>query len=303
MHDWDDLRVFLATARSGSSRAGARRLRLNQSTVSRRVAQLEERLAVRLFDRQPGGLALTEAGTELLQLATEVEERMDTLNRRLHGRDEALGGVVRVSLPDFAVKPVVSHLGAFADLYPRIDVEVIVDNGLANLSHREADLVLRLATSPRPQLIGRRIASVRLAVYGSTEYLKGRQWPTDVTRLDWIRWDHPWHQAPMERWIEQNVPEDRVRGRINTSLAHAEIIASGLGVGFKPCYAGDADPRLERAGPPVDFGLALWLLTHDDLKNNARVRALMRFLGDALAKERLRFIGADDKPQRLYRAE
>ena len=301
---------------------------IDSNAVSRRVGQLEEQLGVRLFERRSDGLILTAAGLELLDLASEVEERMDTLNRRLHGRDLALRGSVRLSLPDFAVRPVVAHLGAFTEQFPRIDVEVIVDNGFAELGQREADLVLRLATSPRPQLIGRRIATTRLCPYGSPAYLADRQRPLDLTRnkarrrtlrgsaagpqvrvpgdargspplpakltrLDWIRWDEPWASAPTERWIDANVPEERVRGRVNTSLAQAEVLASGRGVGFKLCYTGDADSRLVRAGPPMDFGFALWLLTHDDMKNNARVRVLMRFLGDVLATDRLRFIGPE----------
>lgn len=291
MHDWDDLRVFLATARSGSSRAAARELRLNQSTVSRRVSQLEDKLGVRLFDRRSSGLVLTVAGAELLDLALEVQERMDTLNRRLHGRDVALRGTVRLSLPDFAIGPVAAHLPGFAEQYPRIDVDLVVDNGFANLSHREADLVLRLASSPRPHLIGRRISPALLTVYGSATYLATRERPLDLTRLHWFRWDEPWAEVPTEQWITANVPADRIRGRINTSQAQAELLAAGRGVGFKLCFTGDADPRLQRAAPPMDFGMALWLLTHDDLKNTARVRALMRYLGDRLARDRPRFIG------------
>jgi DNA-binding transcriptional LysR family regulator len=293
MHDWDDLRIFLVAARTGSARAAARALGLNQSTVSRRLTRMEEKLGVRVFDRRPYGFELTDSGAELLQLAGEVEAQMDTVNRRLHGRDLSLRGRVRLSVPDFAIRPVAQHVGEFAKQFPRIEVELIADNGFARLAQREADLVLRLSASPRPQLVGRRIGPVRAAVFCAPDYLDGRAKPTELRTLDWVRWDEPFCEFPTERWVTDNVPPERVRARINTSDAMTELLAGGVGVGFKVCYAGDADPRLCRASAPYDFGLTLWLLTHDDLKGSGRVRALLRFLGDALAIDQNRFWGRE----------
>ena len=289
MKNWDDLRVFLATARAGSARGGARSLGINQSTISRRIGQLEVRTGVLLFDRRPGGLALTDAGEELLGLASDVEERIALVDRRLQGRDVQLRGTVRLSLPDFGVAPVAPHI---AQLYPQIEVEVLVDNDIVSLTHREANLVLRLSRSPPTQLVGRRISNLGMAVYGSQAYLQDCPRPLDVTGLHWVRWDETGRHVPPEQWIDKHVPPELVRARINTSLAYTELIRQGIGVGFQPCYTADVDPCLERVGPIHDFGLALWLLTHEDLKRTARVRALLRFLGDALAAERSRFIGA-----------
>lgn len=177
--------------------------------------------------------------------------------------------------------------------YPEIELEVMVDNGVVSLTRREADIVLRLSTAPPTQLVGRRVTPLFSAVYGSPGYLRGLPRPLDLTTLDWVRWDDAWKRVPTERWIDEHVAPERVRARISTSLALTELVAAGLGVGFHPCWAGDADPRLERAAPPRDFGFALWLLTHEDLRRTTRIRALMRFLGDALAAERSRFLGED----------
>ena len=291
MHNWDDLKIFLAASRSRSSRSAGEALGLNQSTVSRRIARLEERLGVRVFDRRPSGLVLTDAGADLQELALEVEARMDTVNRRLLGRDVSLRGTVRLSVPDFALVPVAQLVTKFAPLFPRIEVHLVSDNGTASLTDRQADLVLRLSASPTPQLVGRRIATVRAAVYGAPSYLAQKAAPYELSELDWVRWDEPFRQFPTERWVDANVPPERIRARVNTSAGQAELLAGGLGVGFKICYTGDADERLERAAPPVDFGLALWALTHDDMKGSGRVRALLRFLGDELAKDRARFEG------------
>ncbi len=293
MENWDDLRIFLVTARTGSSRASARQLGINQSTVSRRIRQLEERSAARLFDRRPSGLVLTEAGEELLVLATEVESRVDDVDRRLQGRDVELRGTVRLSMPDMMVQPVAPHLARFAVACPAIDVEVIVDNALVSLSHREADLVLRLSTNPPSQLVGRRIAPLRVAIYGSATATAGLSLPLDPSGVDWVRWDEVWRVLPTEAWIDAHVAPEQVRACINTSFAHTELLAAGIGVGIAPCMISDADPRLRRLCPPMDFGLVLWLLTHSDLMHTGRVRALLRFLGDALSQDRDAYIGAE----------
>jgi DNA-binding transcriptional LysR family regulator len=290
MENWDDLRVFLATARAGSSRASGKALGINQSTVSRRVRRLEERSAARLFDRRSHGLVLTEAGEELLDLASDVEERIAALHRRLHGRDSHLAGPLRLSMPDLMVAPCAPHLARFANLYPQIEVEVIVDNGFANLTRREADLALRIASDPPVQLVGRRISRVMCAIYGAVAYTDAMSLPIDPSAVNWVRWDESWRTLPWERWIDAHVAPEQVRARVNTSLAHGELLAAGVGVGLALCCTGDVDPRLRRASTTIDFGLYLWLLAHEDLKRTARIRALLRFLGDALTAERPLFL-------------
>jgi DNA-binding transcriptional LysR family regulator len=289
MENWDDLRLFLSTARAGSSRQAGRELGINQSTVSRRIRLLEERTATRLFDRRPGGLVLTEAGEELLALAGAVEERVADVDRRLQGRDETLNGQVRVSLPDMFVGAVAAQIAGFALVYPDIEVEVIVDNENARLTHREADLALRIASAPPEQLVGRRIAPLGFAIYGARGMEVAR--PLDPSALPWVRWEERWNYFPAERWLDKHVSPEQVRARVNTSHAQAELVAAGVGVGIAPCYTGDVDPRRVRLSETMDFKLVLWLLTHEDLRRTGRVLALMRFLGDALTADRKRFMG------------
>ncbi len=281
--------MFLAVARAGSSRAGAGALGVNQSTVSRRIGQLEAPARVRLFDRRPSGLVLTEAGEELFELAEDVEVSVGTVDRRLAGRDLELSGAVRLSLPDFLVGEVARHLTAFSSDYPKITVEVIADNGLVDLSRRDADIALRLSDGPPQQLVGRRIAPVKFAVYGAPSLLDPDS--TELSSLNWIRWGERWRDGQPEQWIDARIPVERTKARINSSVAHAELVAAGMGVGIMPCLSGDADPRLVRVGDLLDFDLSLWVLVHEDLRKTARVRSLMRFLGDALATDRERFVG------------
>lgn len=292
MENWDDLRLFLATARAGSSRGAAALLDVNQSTVSRRIAQLEERAEARFFDRRPQGFVLTAAGQELLELAESIERSIETAQREIAGRDIRMEGSVRLSLPDFLVPSVSQHLPAFVEANPRIGVELVVDNGLLDLSQRQADLVFRLAQSPDAELVGHRVSPVAMAVYGCATADSSAARPVDFSALPWVRWDHAWRETPPERWIDERVAATQVRARVNNSATHSALIAAGLGVGLAPCFFCDNDPRLVRLASPMQFGLSVWLLTHADLRKTGRVRALMRFLRAKLSAEPARFAGS-----------
>lgn len=260
--------------------------------MSRRVKQLERNAGVQLFERRKVGLQLTEAGREMVGVAERIEEEFALLDRQVLGRDARLSGRIRVSVPDLLVSAAAPLLTAFGQRYPAMSAEVSVDNGYVNLTHREADVALRLVDSPPDHLVGRRIAAARLAVYGAPAYLAGQPEPPNLARLDWIGWEEPWRGLAPERWLAAHVPPGRIRVRVNTNLAQAELIASGLGVGFQFCYTGDADPRLRRVGEPFDFGLSIWLLTHEDLRGTARIGAFMSFVGEALGRQRARMEAA-----------
>ena len=286
MDSWDDLRFLLAVARTGTTRGAADALGVNQSTVSRRLAQLERGAGVRLLARHPDGLKPTDAGRDMVEIAETIAADFERLGRQVLGRDDRISGPLRFTLPDFMVGPLGPALAGFARTYPEVDLEVMVENGYVSLTHREADMALRLTRKPDDQLVGRRLAGAAVAVYASPTYLDRLVDEAELATLDWIRWEERWRQIPPERWIDRHVARSRVRARVNTSLAMAELAASGLGAAFHLCFTGDADPRLRRVSQPFAFDLSMWLLTHDDLRGAGRVRALMACISDALTAQR-----------------
>ncbi|HEY9549485.1 MAG TPA: LysR family transcriptional regulator, partial [Kiloniellaceae bacterium] len=163
-----DLRTLLAIAREGSLAGAARRLRVNHSTVFRRLGAIEARLGARLFERQNGSYLTTAAGEDLLRTAERVEAEVEALERRLSGQDLRLTGSLRLTAPDdIAEVLVLPLLAAFRQRYPEITVELVVDNRMLNLTRREADIAVRPTRRPPETLAGRRIASLASAVYGA----------------------------------------------------------------------------------------------------------------------------------------
>ncbi|MFP7571771.1 LysR family transcriptional regulator [Marivita sp. S2033] len=279
--NWDDLRVFLAVARAGSLSGAARSLGVNHSTVFRRIAGVEDRLGVRLFERLPTGYALTAAGEEALGLVERIEADVTTLDRTVTGQDLRLSGSVRITATDmlaFWLLP--DHLARFRKSYPGIEVEIVVGNETLNLSRRETDVALRIGNTPPETLVGRRVGRLDFAVYGAPEYCASHP-DADLAKHDWIGFDSA--HAPLSRELEKLVPGIRPSIRSNSVACAVRLAKAGLGLAVLPCAIAELKADLIRVCElPNTFGLDLWLLTHEDLRHTARIRAVLEFLTPAL---------------------
>ena len=287
--DWADLRTALFLARGGSVRNAARTLGVSHSTVLRRVEALEKSAGVRLFEKKPDGYELTPAGQDVFETAGELEEIVTGLERRVHGRDLRLAGSVRVTLPDPMLPAMAPIFRDIARTYPDIDVTLAVGTAYVDLAHREADIAIRTAAEPPPDLVGRRLVDAGVGIYGAKTYLRGKK-TGDLAALDWIGWEKG-SQMAFAKWTEKNVPQERVAVRITHGGALRDMVDSGVGVAILPCALGEVQRGWARVRLLVDAAAPLWILTHRDLRTTARVRAVRDFLADAIVARRAIFAG------------
>lgn len=180
MFDWDDLKAFLAVARSGSTLAAATLMGVNQTTVLRRLERLETTLALKLFERGQGGSRLTEAGQELLGEAERVERAADRFASRAAGRARSAAGVLRVTATEFAAHYVLMHgLAAFREERPEIQVDLMISDRPLDIEAGEADVAIRSGqTLPPSDLIARKFAEHDFALFCSQSYAQRRGQPT-----------------------------------------------------------------------------------------------------------------------------
>lgn len=293
METWDDLRFVAAIARSGSLSGAARVLGVHHATVFRRLGAIEERMGVRLFDRLPKGYAPTPAGQEVAEAANRMEDDVSALHRRVAGRDLRLTGTVRLATVDsLATLVLPRHLAAFRAAHPGIAVELVVSAGLASLSKREADVALRATAEPPDALIGRRLATIVHGVFGTAAL--AAMAASDPAATPWIALDDGLAGTMAARWIRKHVAAERIVLRANNLSVLGALAEAGVGLTVLPCFMARAWPGLVPVGPPlVGWDTALWLLTHEDLRTTARVRALLDFLASAFAAERDRLAGRD----------
>jgi DNA-binding transcriptional LysR family regulator len=298
MFDWNDLRYFLAVARHGSTIAAAKALGVNQSTVHRRLEELESRLGRRLVVRQTSGHRLTEFGQEMLSYAERVYDAVLAFERRVAASDPAAEGQVKITCPEAVGARLLNSplLARFSERNPGIRVEFILSDKLLDLASGEAEIAIR-ATAPYDEsLFGRKIAETAWAVYASGAYLDRAgaiSGVTDLGRHSVAVYDVEQHET--KAWLQSVAPEARVVARCNSMTALLSAVRSGIGVAALPMTIGEVDPQLTRVVGPLDgVKTNFYLLIHQDMKDTPRVRALFdyfvehapevqRLLGDSKA--------------------
>jgi DNA-binding transcriptional LysR family regulator len=290
-----DLPLILALSRERTLAGAAERLDVDLSTVFRRLNALETRLRVRLFDRSARGYQLTEAGERAATAAERVETELLSLDREISGRDQQLSGVLRVTASETLSHAVLPRLfAAFHAAHPRIQLVLSIDNRTLDLSRREADVALRVRRPADAGLFGRRLTGIAWAFYGpvaETRTLRREGASFNFARHSVIGWEEPARIVAAD-WIGRHVPDERIFYRSNSLVNQLMAVAAGLGVALLPVYLADRNPDVRRiSGVLPDLASELWIVTHQDLKNTARVRTFLAVIGDAIAAERRTFEG------------
>lgn len=282
--NWDDLRFFLAVVRAGSVTGAAEVLGVNHSTVSRRIQAFEKQNNFRLFERLPGGYALTQAGENIYPKALQMEQYAHSVEREMFGQDTRLQGCLRLTTSNFLAHEIIlPHLSEFHAQYPDIELELLVSKSLQNMAARDADIAVRLTPSPPDNLIGRQVGSLYQGIYTSQAYLEQRG-PGDEV-IVWLDQQKP-------DWQTRYFPDSHIALKTDNVNTVYHAVRSGLGIAQLPCCIGDKDASLFRFNvelPPPSWGI--WVLTHVDLRATARVRVCRDFLIKLLEQYRYLFEG------------
>ncbi|MCV6545890.1 MAG: LysR family transcriptional regulator [Cohaesibacter sp.] len=288
--NWDDLKYFLAVARTGTLRAGAQSIFVNHTTLARRLAIMEERVGSRLFDRSTAGLVLTQLGEDLLPYAERVEGEMSAASRLIVGRDAQPSGTIYITLPHgLAMTSLMDDVTAFADLYPDIILNMNFTNDIRDLMRREADISLRVADQVLDDVVGRKLVQMSQAAYCTRDYAE-RISDNGGEGLHLIGWHEP-EEATSAQWIKDSYyPKAVLKHRVSELVPLITLAASGLGMAYLACNLGDRQPNLIRAPfqKPLPYR-SIWLLLHRDLRNTARVRLFVDFLVERVRSRRNEF--------------
>lgn len=284
---WDDLQFFLAVCRAGSVSGAATLQGVNHSTVLRRIASLEQTLATRLFDRLPGGYALTASGESLARQTSGLAEQIETAQRRLMGLDEEIKGVIRLTAPDTLVHALLMPLlQRFRALHPGVQIQVVANNSFLSLNRREADVALRGTNRPPENLVGRRVGDIQTALYASAAYLQTLGEGAGFDDYHWIAPDESLAHLEQLKWLHQRVPDERIALRADSLVAMADAVTQGLGVGMLLCpLAAQRQGLVQLAAPEPALDTQIWILSHPDLRQVARIRAFTQFLFETLSAD------------------
>jgi DNA-binding transcriptional LysR family regulator len=285
--DWDDLRVFLTLATEGRLTAAARRLEVSHPTIARRIKSLEDAIGARLFDRLPDRFVLTAAGEELLGDARTMERAADSIGRRSAGLTDSARGSVRLSAGEAMTAFLARHLPRLQRSLKHVEFELAASHTLANLSRREADLLIREQVPDVASLVTRRLGHVAYAVYGARDRNLADVSRDALRRMPWAGFDDEHDYMPGQSWVLGLLEGTRPQVRVNNWLILHEAVRAGGGLAVLPCYLGDGDPALRRIGAILsEVTVDQWLLVHRDLRALPRVRAVMDALVQLFQEER-----------------
>lgn len=281
MFDWNDLKYFLAVARQGSTIAAAKALGLNQSTVQRRMVELEKRLGRKLVTRTASGYRLTDFGKELQPYAERIEAMVLDFERHVAdtGRDHS--GVIRVTCPEPIVQRMTPLIERFHTRYPKLRVEFVMSDRYLDLSKGEADVAFRSGDTD-DELVGRKIADSVWAIYASRSYIERHGKLARLEELpqhSLVSFDESMSKHRVARWLKEMAPNAKIVARNNSVLGLLYAVKSGVGVGALPTAIADTEPDLVRVlGPIPELARSWRLLAHPDLRRTPRVAAFFDFI-------------------------
>ena len=290
MLDWNDLRYFLAVARTGSTLSAGKSLRVSQTTAARRVAALEAELKLSLFERRSTGYVLTPAGEALVAQAEALEAAAGQFADAAASQSRDATGTVRLTVDEiYAVAMLPPILRELHEAWPGIRIELDASDAKRDLHAGEADIALRatkgLADST---LVGRRLGLDWWTIYCSRDYAAAHGRPRrrrDLKGHAFIGGGSPMVWRVWSEWLERNRFADQVAVQHGTSTGLLAAARAGLGLAVLPSLVADLDPDLVRCLPPEpSHEFEFWLLTPERLRHTPRVRAVLDFLYERLIR-------------------
>ena len=292
--DWNDLRAFLAVARSGRLTAAAQRLQVDHTTLSRRIAALEHALRAKLFDRSPSGYTLTEPGRRLLPTAEEVERLALEAQETVGGSAAAVEGAVRIAAPEgFGSYFLAPRIAALKALHPGLLVQLVAQTAVFSLSKRDADVAVTVSRPPAGRLIVSRLTDYDLGLYASPAYLEGREpihSAADLKGHCFVSYIGELLHFPELDFLQHVAPGGATSVESSNLLAQLRATLAGAGLCVLPAFLAGEERGLVRVLPgEVGLTRTLWLTVHQDRAELARVKAVVRFIRDEVEAARSRF--------------
>lgn len=288
-HHWDDLRHFLAVARTGTLSAAAETLSTDHTTVARHVQRLEERLAVQIFFRSNLGYTLTANGERLRPIAEAMEANYIAA-AAMKTENPSISGIVRIGTPDgFGTLFLAPRLHKLAALHPNLEIELLATARLFSLSKREADIVISLTSPEHARVVSRRLTDYELLVYATPGYLDSHPpilSPTDFGRHDFVGYIEDMLFTPELNYLSLIGANLNPRIRSTNLITQMHATLAGAGLCVLPVFIARAYPDLVAVLPEsVSLKRSFYMHIHEDNRKSAHVRAAAAFISAEISQD------------------
>lgn len=289
--DWNNLRSFLAVARSGRLTAAASRLGLDHTTLSRRLAALEQALKAKLFDRSPTGYTLTEQGRRLLPIAEQMESLALGADEAVGGTAACVEGVVRIGSPEgFGSYFLAPRVGRLGEHYPELQIQLVAASAVFSLSRRDADIVIAVSRPPAGRLVASKLIDYDLGLYAAPAYLAAHppiESAAGLSRHRFVSYIGDLLNFAELDFLQHVAPDGSTSLESSNLVAQLRATLAGAGLCVLPAFLAEQEPGLVRVLPEeVKLTRSLWLIVHQDLSALARIKAVVRFIKEEVQAAR-----------------
>lgn len=279
---WDDFRIILAIGKTSSLSGAAKVTMLSHATIFRRLADVEDRLGVKIFWRNRDGYSPTEIGKDILSTASKMDEEITRCQRKISGQDISLEGLIKITTTDTLLHGLLGkHINSFKLSHPKVKIEIVIANDIIDLSQRNADIAIRPVNISSKNIIGQKIGAIEQAIYTHVDNVEITDKEDDLYNL--ISSDSEMGYINHEKWFAQHNSASNNFISTNSILGNYSLIRSGHGYAILPCYLGDSDNMLKKASRNItELKYNLWIFTHADLRNNNKVKYFIEHMATNL---------------------
>lgn len=284
---WSDFYLVLCVARHANLASASAFLALTHATLLRKLASIETRMGVRLFERERGRYTLTSAGDEIATAARAFEEPALRAELQVLGQDLRPSGAVRVAASGIVIEHLLPPLlRQFDAAFPDVEIELISGRDHVSLSKREADIAIRIADSVPDWLVGRRLGLVRFKVYQRKRgRIRAAIEPLEnlLAQRKWIGFERDARELKFDRWLAKNLLPEQIRLRVDGFTHALTMLRADLGVALLPCFLEASCPELQPISKAIaELDTPIWLITHQELSSAARIKVFMQAFAPAI---------------------
>jgi DNA-binding transcriptional LysR family regulator len=288
--DWTNLHTFLEVARGGSATRASEKLRVDVTTVRRRLSALEDSLGLMLFVKSGRSLQLSGDGERIFAIVAQMDELSRAISRDATDASRDLVGVVRVStMEGFGSYFLAPRLSEFVQRHPRLSIQLVASQTILNLAEREADVSLNMVRPQRGRLIVRRAGYFGVGLYGSPAYLEQAGVPSvlaDLRTHEFVTYVDELISVPHVRWLPDVIADPKTRFACTSLVAQYEAAVEGAGLAMLPTFMVRRRAGLVRVMPSeINLVRDWWLVVHADLQNVPRIRAVINFITEAMRRD------------------
>lgn len=293
-YDWNDVVYFLAVARHKNLGRAAKSLKVDHTTVGRRVRELERSLGTNLFKRSRTGVTLTEMGIRLLRHAEGMENQANALMETV-GVGVDAGGAVRIAtMEGIGSMYLTARLSAFRRQFPAIQIELITDTRILDLTRREADVFVTFFRPPGRNLHIVRAGEFRLSLYATMDYFARNGRPAGVQDLnehEFIDFIDEYIHVRENKWLSDVYRPKKIVFRSSSLIAQYMAAVNGLGIAMLPRFVAVNNPNLTILTPELSTLRDIWISNHEDVSHVARIKEVVKFLQRQIAHDQALLVG------------